>query len=72
VIAYTPFVTPLPIWDWWLLTLIPLCLGVAIVYKAMKADDLRNLPKQALLITVWIIGGMSAAAFVLALLVRIL
>lgn len=72
VAAYTPFVTPLPIWDWWLLTLVPLCLGVAIVYKAMKTDDLSKLPKQALLISFWIIGGMGAAAFVLALIVRIL
>jgi hypothetical protein len=72
VLAYTPFVTPLPIWDWWLVTLIPLCLGVAIVYKAMKTDDLSKLPKQSLLIALWIVGGMGAAAVALAILVRIL
>lgn len=72
VLAYTPFVTPLPIWDWWLLTLIPLCLGVAIVYKAMKTEDLSKLPKQSFLIALWIVGGMGAAAVVLAILVRIL
>jgi hypothetical protein len=70
--SYRPFVTPLPIWDWWILTLIPLCLGVAIVYKALKCGSMREVPKQALMISLWIIGGMGAAALLLALIVKIL
>jgi hypothetical protein len=69
---YRPFITPLPIWDWWIITLIPLCLGVAIVYKALKCRAVRDVPKQALMITLWIVGGMGAAAVLLALIVRIL
>ena len=46
--SYRPFVTPLPIWDWWLVTLIPLFIqlrnwnlldslpGLALVYVAFN------------------------------------
>jgi len=69
--SYRPFVTSLPMWDWWIVTLIPLCLGVAIVYKAIKCNSMRQVPKQALMITLWIIGGMGAAAVLLAVIVKI-
>jgi hypothetical protein len=71
-VSYRPFVTPLPVWDYWIWLLIPLCLGVSIVYKAIRIENLREVPKQALYITLWILGGMFAAAVALAVIVRFL
>jgi len=70
--SYRPFITPLPVWDYWIWLLIPLCLGVSIVYKAIRIEVLRDVPKQALMITLWILGGMAAAAVALAVIVRFL
>jgi hypothetical protein len=72
ILAYTPFVTPLPIWNWWYVLLIPLSAAVAVVYKAIKIHSMREVPRHALVITLWIIFGMIAAAVVLGALVRIL
>ena len=69
--SYRPFITPLPVWDYWIWLLIPLCLGVSIVYKAFRVP-INEVPKQALIITLWILGGMAAAAVVLAIIVRLL
>ena len=70
--GYRPFITPLPVWDYWIWLLIPLCLGVSIVYKAIRLESVRDVPKQAAIITLWILGGMAAAAVVLAIIVRVL
>jgi hypothetical protein len=70
--TYRPFITPLPLWDYWILLLIPLCLGVSIVYKAIRVQTINQVPKQALIITAVILGGMAAAAAVLAVIIRVL
>jgi hypothetical protein len=70
-VSYRPFITPLPVWDYWIWLLIPLCLGVSIVYKAIRVEHIRDVPRQALIITLWILGGMAAAAVVLAIVVQI-
>ena len=40
------------------LLMIPLCLGIAVVYKALRLDDLRKLPQAALILWVSILTGM--------------
>ena len=65
-LAYTPFLYPLPIWDYWPWLLIPLTAGVAIVYKSVKCQSMRQVPREALVIFVWILVGMAAAAGALA------
>ncbi len=64
-------VRPLPVWDYWYLLLIPLCLGVSIVYKSIKCQTMDRVPREATLIFMWILVGMIAAAGVLAALVGI-
>src|SRR5437868_7790895 len=70
--GYRPFITPLPVWDYWYLLLIPLCFGVAIVYKTIRCQTVQEVPRQSLLIALWIVGGMVVAAGVLAVVVKIL
>ena len=53
------FLTPVPLAGWQqLLLLLPLCLAVSIVYKATKLNDLRELPKAAVITWVTIVFGM--------------
>lgn len=72
MLAYRMFLDPLPIWQSsrWPWLLLPLCLGVAIVYKAIRVKKLQDLPREALHLMLMIIFGMGAAALVLALVVR--
>lgn len=66
LLGYVPFVSPLPLWDVWYLLLLPLCLGVSLVYKAVELDDMRRLSRQTLVNSLWIVLGMVGGAIVLA------
>ena len=68
---YVPFIYPLPIWDYWPWLIIPLCAGVSIVYKSVKCQSMRQVPREALVIFVWILIGMVAAAGALAGVVKL-
>ena len=69
--GYVPFVYPLPIWDAWPWLIIPLCAGVAIVYKSVKCHSMKAVPKEALQIFTMILVGMAAAAGALAGVVKL-
>lgn len=67
-----PFLQPLPAWNYWYLLLLPLCLGVSIVYKSIKCSSMKQVPLAAIEISFWILLGMVGAAAVLAMLMRLL
>jgi hypothetical protein len=71
LLAYVPFLYPLPVWNQWPWLLLPLCLAVAIVYKSIKCRTMRQVPREALIIFVWILIGMASAAGALAAVVKI-
>ena len=66
VIGYTPFVTPLPLWNYWPLLLLPLTAGVSIVYKSIKCRSMSTVPREAAGIFMWILIGMAVAGAILA------
>ena len=68
---YVPFVYPLPIWDYWPWLILPLCAGVAIVYKSVKCGTMKEVPKEALGIFFWMLAGFAAAAGALAGVVKL-
>ena len=68
---YTPFIDPMPIHDFWFWLLLPLCLLFSIVYKSVKCEHVRQIPKAALSITFFILAGMAAAAIVLTIVVKV-
>lgn len=70
--AYAPFLHPLPVWDYWVWLLLPLCFAVAVVYKSVRVDAMRRVPAEATKFTVWIVVGMAVAAGALLLLVNVL
>jgi hypothetical protein len=67
-LAWTPFLDPIPVWGnaVWPWLLLPLVAAVSIVYKSIKCRSMRQVPREATVIGVWIILGMLAAAVVLA------
>ncbi len=65
------FTRPMPIWDQWWLLIFPLCLAVAIVYKAVRVPSLKELPRQAAGLFIVIILSMAAAGLGLVLIVRL-
>lgn len=69
-LAVQLFLEPLKLWDYWIWLAMPLCMGVALVYKSMRVESMRRVPLEAFKFAVWIMLGMSAAAVALALLVR--
>ena len=71
--AYTrPFLQPLPVWDYWYLLILPLCVAVAVVYKSIKCRTMAEVPAAAATITAWILASFVAAAVVLAVVVRVI
>ena len=70
--AFRPFWQPLPVWDYWYLLLLPLCLGISIVYKSIKVRTMRQMPREASVIFVMILLGMALAAVTLLVLMRVM
>jgi hypothetical protein len=62
LILALPFLKPMLFDSSRLWMLLPLTLGISIVYKATKLEDLRALPLAALLLWLAIVGGMLAVA----------
>lgn len=63
--AWMPLLEPMPIDDYWLLTLLPVTIIIAVVYKAIRIDDLSRLKKEATVMGLQIIVFMVVAALVL-------
>jgi hypothetical protein len=71
LLAWVPFVQPLPVWDYWYLLVLPLCAGLAIVYKSIKCDSMRRVPREAAVIFCTIVLGLVAAALAFWVMVRV-
>ena len=71
LLAYSrPFLQPLPVWNIWYLLLLPLCAAVSIVYKSVKCAEMRQVPREALNIFLWILAAFVGAGAALAIVVR--
>jgi hypothetical protein len=59
ILAWRPFLEPInALHDWWWVTLFPLALFVAVIYKTTRVADTKDLPKEAARLTAQIILGM--------------
>jgi membrane protein YdbS with pleckstrin-like domain len=70
--VYEPFKKPLPVWNYWYLLALPLCLGIAIVYKSVRCDPMKRVPREAAVLFVTIIAALVLIAAGLAMLVNFL
>jgi hypothetical protein len=68
------FEKPAPVWhdSVWPLLLLPLCLGISIVYKSIKCSSMRRVAREALVLCAIIIVVMLLVAGALAVLVKLL
>ena len=69
---YRPFLDPLPLDRHWLLLLLPMVIGIGVVYKTIKLEDLAQLPKQAFYLSAQILMFMMLAAIALWLIVEMI
>lgn len=72
LLAYTPFLQPLGVWDYWVWLLLPLCFAISMVYQSVRVENMRRVPLEAVRATIWIVSAMAIAAVALLLLVRVL
>lgn len=70
-LAYRPFLEPAPIDRYWLWLLPPLVLGIAVVYRTIKSDDLAHMPRRAAYLALQVAIFLVAAAVSLWVLLRI-
>lgn len=73
LLAYRPFIDPLPIGNsaGWVLLFVPLVILVSVAYKTIKLRDLSELPRKAAILALQIfifMGIASVALWVLTLL----
>lgn len=71
LLAWRPFLDPIDITGYRLWLMLPLILVVAVVYKAIKIDDLRKLPRQSVVLFLQIFSFMILALIALWLLAEI-
>ena len=69
--AYVPFAKPMPVWDYWPALILPLVIAIAVVHKSVKCRTMREVPREAAVITAMILAGLGAVALLLALVVRL-
>lgn len=62
LLAYRPFLDPLPLATYWLMLMPPMAIAVAVVYKTVRVHDLADLPRQATVLSVQIIAFLLLAA----------
>ncbi len=59
-------------WNFWPVFLIPLCVGIAIVYKGIRVDDVKELRGAATVLSLQVIGSLVGLALLLWGVLRII
>lgn len=70
MLAYRPFLDPLPMDGHWLWLLLPLALAIAVVIKTIRLRNMSLLPKQVAILTSQIVLFMVLTAIGLWLLTQ--
>ncbi|WP_432798657.1 hypothetical protein [Poriferisphaera sp. WC338] len=64
-LAWRPFLDPIPIDGYWILLFFPVAVVIAVVYKTLKLDNLKHLPRAATWLTIQITVFMIISGLVL-------
>lgn len=73
LLAWIPFAHPMPgVQQHWLWILPVLVLGIAMMYKAIRVDDLRRWPKEVGIMTAQVLLAFAGLAIGLFLLVQVI
>lgn len=71
LLAFRPFLDPVPIDQYWMLMLLPMVIAIAVVYKTIKTDRLEKIPREATVLAAQIIAFMIMAAAALWMLTEL-
>ena len=72
-LAWMPFVDPLPgVQANWIWFVVPLVLGISMMYKAIRVEDLRRWPKEVGIMTAQVLLAFAGLAIGLFLLVQVI
>ena len=71
VLAWTPFVDPIQAHEVWYTLLIPMALLIAVGYKSVRCRDMRQYPRQVIVFTVQIVGGIALLGLLAYLMIAI-
>jgi len=58
-LAYTPFIDPIDLHDWWFVLIIPIAFFIACGYKAVRVPTMRKFWPQVISFTIQIVGGIA-------------
>ena len=73
LLANIPFVYPIQFFqDWWYLLLIPMALGISVIYKALRMPTLDHYWRGVLVMTAQIVLAMIGLAVALVVVVQLL
>ncbi len=62
---------PLPVADYWLWLVFPVCLSISVVYKTIKVERVRDIFPAAAVLFGAMIGGLALVAIAIWLLIRL-
>lgn len=71
VLAFRPFLDPVPVDRYWMLLLLPMVIAIAVVYKTIKTDRLEKIPREATVLAAQIVAFMVMAAAALWMLTEL-
>ncbi len=66
LLAWRPILDPLPLDSVWYLLLLPISLGIAMAYKAVRVPEFKDYPKQVAVMavqTVLAMVGLAVASY---------
>lgn len=70
-LAWRPFLEPLDLQRAWFILLLPLAVGISVVYKAVRLHSMDHYLKEVGIMTVQVVVGMLALAVGFYLLVEV-
>jgi len=70
-LGFRPFLEPLPLDLYWMFLLIPMVVAISVVYKTIKTDRLRKIPRESAVLSAQIVAFMALAAAALWLLTEL-
>ena len=72
-LAWIPFIEPVQsLGNWWILLMIPLSLGISMIYKAMRMDRLDGYVGAVAIMTAQLVLSMFLLAAALFIVVQVL
>ncbi|MGD1915713.1 MAG: hypothetical protein ACFCBV_05955 [Phycisphaerales bacterium] len=66
-LAWRPFIDPMDAHSWWFLLIFPVAFLISVAWKAVRVDDIRQLPRAVGVMTLQVVMamlGLGLAAYI--------